>query len=122
MFIFPFRYVLSASKEYPGKFLLSYLPNKTVRHEYVTTVADGFRYRSRVFRTLNDLLKWFKEHFRDPLPSKQGLGTFRGEIARIFFSGATVAATPMDQASYIGKGELSVMQNSDYSVLFFRWK
>ncbi|KFD47142.1 hypothetical protein M513_11992, partial [Trichuris suis] len=62
-------YSFSASKEYPGKFILSYLPSSRVRHEYVTVVPEGFRFRGRVFANVNALLKWFKEHFRDVIPS-----------------------------------------------------
>lgn len=63
------HYLISASKNYPGKFLLSYLPRLKIRHEYVTVTPDGFRFRQQVFESLNSLLKWFKEHFKDPIPS-----------------------------------------------------
>lgn len=61
-------YFLTASAALPGKFLLSYLPRKTTKHEYVTVTPDGMRYRGHVFHTLSGLIKWFKEHFRDPVP------------------------------------------------------
>ncbi|KAK2165050.1 hypothetical protein LSH36_55g00002 [Paralvinella palmiformis] len=61
-------YFFTASKEFPGKFMLSYLPRKTVRHEFVTVTPDGIRYRQQIFTSLNSLVKWFKEHFRDPIP------------------------------------------------------
>lgn len=63
------HYFLSASKNYPGKFLLSYLPRGKIRHEYVSVTPEGFRFRQQVFESLNSLLKWFKEHFKDPPPS-----------------------------------------------------
>uniref|UniRef100_A0A5S6QJ45 Suppressor of Ty 6 homolog n=1 Tax=Trichuris muris TaxID=70415 RepID=A0A5S6QJ45_TRIMR len=63
------HYSFSASKEHPGKFILSYLPSTKVRHEYITLLPEGFRFRGRVFSNLNALLKWFKEHFRDVIPS-----------------------------------------------------
>lgn len=63
------HYFLSGSKNYPGKFLLSYLPRGKIRHEYVTVTPEGFRFRQQVFESLNSLLKWFKEHFKDPIPS-----------------------------------------------------
>lgn len=63
------HYFLSASKNYPGKFLLSYLPRGKCVHEYVTVTPEGFRFRQQVFESLNALLKWFKEHFKDPIPS-----------------------------------------------------
>ncbi|CAD7091358.1 unnamed protein product [Hermetia illucens] len=62
------HYFVSASKNYPGRFLLSYLPKQKCRHEYVTVTPEGFRYRSKVFESINSFLKWFKEHFADPLP------------------------------------------------------
>ena len=58
-------YYVSSSKLYPGKFMLSYLPRKTPKHEYVTVTPDGLRYRGQVFRSLGSLVRWFKEHFRD---------------------------------------------------------
>ena len=65
---FRIPYFFTASKEFPGKFMLSYLPRKTVRHEFVTVTPDGIRYRQQIFTSLNSLVKWFKEHFRDPIP------------------------------------------------------
>ncbi|XP_071442779.1 transcription elongation factor SPT6 isoform X2 [Hetaerina americana] len=62
------HYLISASKEYPGKFLLSYLPRVKVRHEYVTVAPEGFRLRQQMFDSLGSLFRWFKEHFRDPIP------------------------------------------------------
>lgn len=63
------HYFISASKNYPGKFLLSYLPRTRTRHEYITVTPDGFRYRQQIFDTINTLLKWFKEHYKDPIPN-----------------------------------------------------
>nr|CAB3266713.1 transcription elongation factor SPT6 [Phallusia mammillata] len=62
-------YLMTASKTLPGKFLLSYMPRVRSKHEYVTVSPDGFRYRGQMFNNLNHLFKWFKEHFRDPIPS-----------------------------------------------------
>ena len=63
-------YYLSFSRQYPGKFLLSYLPRKSPRHELVTVTPEGIRYRSRTFPTLASMVRWFKEHFRDPIPGQ----------------------------------------------------
>lgn len=63
------HYVISAAKNYPGRFLLSYLPRVRCTHEYVSVTPDGYKYRQRMFDSLPSLLKWFKEHFRDPPPS-----------------------------------------------------
>ncbi|CAG0900948.1 unnamed protein product [Cyprideis torosa] len=63
------HYLLTASKDFPGKFMLSYCPRSKVVHEFVTVTPDGFRYRGQVFESFNNFLRWFKEHFRDPIPS-----------------------------------------------------
>lgn len=61
-------YFFSASKQYPGKFLLGYQPGSRPRVEYLTVIPDGFRYRNRVHDGVNDLIKWFKAHYQDPVP------------------------------------------------------
>lgn len=65
-------YFLSASREFPGCFLLSYLPRSKVVHEYLKVAPNGIRYRHNTFRSLNSLLAWFKEHFRDPVMRTPG--------------------------------------------------
>ncbi|OQR71125.1 transcription elongation factor SPT6 [Tropilaelaps mercedesae] len=62
-------YCISAAESMPGRFLLSYQPNTKPRHEFVTISPDGFRYRNQMFHSLNALFRWFKEHFRDPIPA-----------------------------------------------------
>ncbi|XP_047991435.1 transcription elongation factor SPT6 [Leguminivora glycinivorella] len=62
------HYVISAAKNHPGRFLLSYLPRARCTHEYVSVIPDGYKFRQRMFDSLGGLLKWFKEHFRDPPP------------------------------------------------------
>ncbi|XP_012145851.2 transcription elongation factor SPT6 isoform X1 [Megachile rotundata] len=71
-------YIISAAKNYPGKFLLSYLPRTRCRHEYVTVSPEGFRFRGQMFGRVNDLFRWFKEHFRDPVPGQSTPSTPRG--------------------------------------------
>ena len=44
------------------------MPRNKPRIEFVTVTPDGFRYRGRIHANTNNLLKWFKEHFRDPIP------------------------------------------------------
>lgn len=61
-------YFFSASKQLPGKFVLCYLPGSKPGFEYMTVTPDGFRYRNRVHNSVNGLLKWFKEHYREPVP------------------------------------------------------
>ncbi|XP_029038298.1 transcription elongation factor SPT6-like isoform X2 [Osmia bicornis bicornis] len=73
-------YIVSASKNYPGKFMLSYLPRTRCRHEYVTITSDGFRFRGQMFSRVNDLFRWFKEHFRDPIPGQSTPGTPHGAM------------------------------------------
>ncbi len=62
------HYFLSASKEFPGKFMLSYMPRNSSHHEFATVTPEGYRFRRQSFDTLSSLLKWFKEHFRDAIP------------------------------------------------------
>nr|XP_033334830.1 transcription elongation factor SPT6-like [Megalopta genalis] len=78
-------YIVSAAKNYPGKFLLSYLPRTRCRHEYVSITPDGFKFRGHTFSRINDLFRWFKEHFRDPIPGQVTPGTPHG---------ATTSRTP----------------------------
>lgn len=47
--------------------MLSYLPKTRFRHEYVTVVPEGFRFRGHIFDSLNSFLKWFKDHYSDPV-------------------------------------------------------
>lgn len=61
-------YFFSAYRQLPGKFCLGYQPESKPRIEYVTVTSDGFRYRNRVHGSVNGLIKWFKEHFLDPVP------------------------------------------------------
>ncbi|XP_043230112.1 transcription elongation factor SPT6-like isoform X3 [Amphibalanus amphitrite] len=61
-------YIVSVSKEHPGKFMLSYLPRTRPRHEFITLTPEGFRFRQQVFETIPSLFRWFKDHFRDPVP------------------------------------------------------
>ncbi|EDV44490.1 uncharacterized protein Dana_GF20387 [Drosophila ananassae] len=63
------HYFFTASRSMPGKFLLSYLPKTKVRHEYVTVMPEGYRFRGQIFDTVNSLLRWFKEHWLDPTAS-----------------------------------------------------
>ena len=51
------------------------MPRNKPRVEYVSITPDGFRYRGRVHANTANLLKWFKEHFRDPV-SGSGMKAF----------------------------------------------
>lgn len=72
------HYFLCASKSYPGKFMISYLPRNSCKHEYVSVTPEGFRFRQQMFDNVNSLMKWFKEHFKDPLPVQTPGSTPRG--------------------------------------------
>ncbi|XP_076670314.1 transcription elongation factor SPT6 isoform X2 [Andrena cerasifolii] len=73
-------YIVSAARSYPGKFMLSYLPRTRCRHEYVTITPDGYRFRGQMFSRVTDLFRWFKEHFRDPIPGQSTPGTPHGAM------------------------------------------
>lgn len=66
------HYFITACKDLPGKFLLSYLPRNKCRHEFISTTTDGIRYRQQMFHSVGSLIKWFKDHFRDPIPGTPG--------------------------------------------------
>ena len=68
LIFFRIPYFVSLSKQYPGKFLVSYMPRTKPRHEYATISPEGIRYRQQMFHSLNSMMRWFKEHFRDPIP------------------------------------------------------
>jgi transcription elongation factor SPT6 len=58
----------------PGKFMLSYAIKNKIRNEYVSVTPDGFRFRKQNFDALLSMIKWFKEHFRDPIPITPNMG------------------------------------------------
>lgn len=62
-------YIISAARQYPGNFLLSYLPRNQCRHEYFSIIPEGMKFRTEIFVRLNDLLRWFKENFKEPVPT-----------------------------------------------------
>lgn len=55
-------------QKYVGKFLLSCLPSRSSKHEYITVTPDGYRFRSQNFDSIGSLFRWYKEHFRDATP------------------------------------------------------
>ncbi|CAF1045570.1 unnamed protein product [Rotaria sp. Silwood1] len=59
------RYYITISREYPTKFLLSYMPVRKPIHEYFTVTPNGIRFRSKMFPTLTETLNWFKIHYND---------------------------------------------------------
>lgn len=108
------HYFLSASKNYPGKFLLSYLPKGKIRHEYCTVTPEGIRFRQQVFDSIHTFLKWFKEHFRDPLPSATPIATPKGASS----SSRNSYATPALSHSSLGSDAIhKVAQNMPSHML-----
>lgn len=101
------HYFISASKNYPGKFLLSYMPSGRIRHEYVSVTPEGFRFRQQIFESLNSLLKWFKEHFKDPVPTATPqMITPRGSItssSRVSFPTPALSQSSLSSADAIHK-------------------
>ncbi|XP_052799386.1 transcription elongation factor SPT6-like [Mya arenaria] len=73
-------YYLSATKQYPSKFLLCYMPRNKPRSEYISVSPEGFKYRHKSFHSLNSMMRWFKEHFRDPII---GMGTPSGRTPMV---------------------------------------
>ncbi|XP_045475975.1 transcription elongation factor SPT6-like [Harmonia axyridis] len=67
------HYVISASKTFPGCFMLSYLPRETCGHEMITVNSNGFCYRGQMFDRINQLVDWFKAHYREPIPGAKHL-------------------------------------------------
>jgi len=61
-------YFLHISYDKPGRFLLSYLPNKTVKTEYVGVSPEGYKFRNQKFTNPEKLIAWFKQHYKDPIP------------------------------------------------------
>lgn len=57
----PYRFC--PSKQYPGKFLLGYMPKDRPKIEYLTVTPRGYRFRKTYFRNLALLIKWFKENW-----------------------------------------------------------
>ncbi|KAK6743076.1 hypothetical protein RB195_010379 [Necator americanus] len=61
-------YTLTASRTYPAKFVLSYLARVKPCHEYISVTSEGLKFRQKFFPSLDQLLAWFKVHFREPPP------------------------------------------------------
>ncbi|KAK5973182.1 Transcription elongation factor spt6 [Trichostrongylus colubriformis] len=64
-------YVLTASRTYPAKFVISYLARVKPCHEYISVTSEGLKFRQKFFSSLDSLLAWFKVHFREPPPGVQ---------------------------------------------------
>lgn len=62
------HYFISAAKTHPGKFMISYQPRNSCKHEYITVTPEGFKFRQQMFDNINSLMKWFKDHYKEPPP------------------------------------------------------
>ena len=100
-------YFFSASQEYPGRFLISYMPRTKSRHEFVSVTPDGYRFRGQVHMSVNTLIQWFKEHFRDPPPAV--LAANRGAT-----TGGN--SSTLYSAGYQSTGQVSVLLMSTLCV------
>ena len=61
-------YFLSPCKQCPGKFILAYQPGSRPYFEMLSLVPEGILYRNKEHRSVNELVKWFKEHYKEPIP------------------------------------------------------
>eukprot|EP00039_Didymoeca_costata_P008067 m.107521 g.107521 ORF g.107521 m.107521 type:complete len:1792 (+) comp13933_c0_seq1:186-5561(+) len=70
-------YFISHLKDFPGKFLLSYMPNQRPKHEVVSVRPEGYRFREKMFTSPNELVSWFKRHYRDFIPAPRDVQRYR---------------------------------------------
>jgi len=60
-------YVFTCCRQFPGKFMLSYILQLKYSHEYITIKCEGFKFREKLFVNFNEFVSWFKIHHIDPL-------------------------------------------------------
>ena len=70
-------YFFSASEQLPGKYVLAYQPANKAKIEYLSLTPEGYRYRGLIHGNVNTLLKYFKEHYREPPPRPVVLGSIQ---------------------------------------------
>ncbi|KAL3102217.1 hypothetical protein niasHS_003626 [Heterodera schachtii] len=56
-------YVITALRERPGRFMLSYLAGSTPRNESMSVTPDGIKFRGHTFASTEDCVNWFKNEF-----------------------------------------------------------
>ena len=61
-------YRLSPTSKTPDHFALSYLPKQKVIKEYVKVAPNGYTYRTKLFSSVEDALKFFKANYKSPPP------------------------------------------------------
>ena len=64
-------YIIICNRDMPGKFTLCYFIKVKMRQENITVTPKGLRFRQKFFRTLNELISWFKVHFNEFPPPSQ---------------------------------------------------
>ena len=57
-------YKIGVSTEYPGRYVLYYIPSKSLRKEYISCTPQGFRFRGRMFESPARLVDWFKKNWK----------------------------------------------------------
>lgn len=60
-------YLVMASREKVGRFVLAYQTRKLVR-EFIMIRSDGYWYRKQRFTKPNDVMSYFKKNFSKPIP------------------------------------------------------
>jgi hypothetical protein len=81
-------YSLTPSTKYPDHASLCFMPSSRMRKEYIKVSPSGFVFRKQEFTTIEKLLKWFKQHFQDPiLNAATPAATVLGNPAQISGSG-----------------------------------
>ena len=94
---------------------MSYLPRNKVRHEFVSVTPDGYRFRRQMHDTLPLLVKWFKEHFRDPIPGTPVSASPGTQRHRTPYGGGTGRSTP-GQRPGITPGAMSMASGTPYGT------
>ena len=99
------RYYITISREFPTKFLLSYMPTRKPIHEYFTVTYDGVRFRAKMFPSLTDMLNWFKINYNDntvaPSPMRPPQTSSRASAASVppASLSSSTATNPMSLSS-----------------------
>ena len=62
-------YRICVSHECPGRYKLLYLPNRNIKREFISCTQNGFKFRQSYFKSPEELISWFKNHWRE-VPSK----------------------------------------------------
>lgn len=57
-------YYFAPSTDYPGRYMLFYMPHSNIKREAVTVLPSGYRFRGERFKSPEDLSKYFKKHWR----------------------------------------------------------